>query len=69
MLIKKMEDGLGMNSWTEAEIDMTWNANHRDPINFWYRNPIETTKWLLRQTYNYQNLVFSPERSFTNGIQ
>jgi len=34
MLIKKMEYGLGMNSWIEAEIDMTRNANHRDPIKF-----------------------------------
>jgi len=34
MLIKKMEDGLGMNLWTEAEIDMTRNANHSDPIKF-----------------------------------
>jgi len=68
MLIKKMEDGLSMNLWREAEIDMTQNANHRDPIKFWYCDPIETAKWLLRQTYNSQNLVFSPERSFTNGI-
>jgi len=29
-----MEDGLGMNSWTEAKIDMTMNTNHRDPIKF-----------------------------------
>jgi len=68
MLIKKMEDGLGMNSWTEAAIDMIRNANHHDLIKFWYRDPIKTAKWLLRQTYNSQNLVFSPERSFTNSI-
>jgi len=69
MLIKKMEDGLSMNSWTEAEIDVTQNANHHDPIKFWYHDPIETAKWLLRQTYSCQNLVFSPERSFTNSIR
>ena len=58
-----------MNSWTEAVIDMTQNANQYDLLKFWYRDPIETAKWLLRQTYNSQNLVFSPERSFTNGIR
>jgi len=69
MLMKKVEDGLGMNLWTEAEVDMTQNANHHDLIKFWYRDPIETAKWLPRQTYNSENLIFSPERSFTNGIR
>jgi len=26
-------------------------------------------KWLLWQAYNSQNLGFSPQRSFTNGIR
>jgi len=47
MLIKKMEDGLGMKLWMEAKIDRTQNTNHCNLIKFWHRDPIETAKWLL----------------------
>ena len=68
-LIKEMDDGLGFSSWMGAEMEIAQNVNHREPIKFWYRDPIDTAKWLLRQVYNSQNSAFSPERSFADGVR
>lgn len=64
--IDQMGDGLGVKSWRKAYLQgITWNEQHPDePIEFWYRDLIECTKWLLRQPAYEEHLSYAPQRQF-----
>lgn len=62
-----MDDGLGLQSWSKAVTNLTWNSNHPEPIEFYHRRPIEVAKWLLMQPYfeEYQN--YNPIQRYINN--
>jgi hypothetical protein len=61
--IDLMEDGLGVDSWEKSWLEnITWNEQHaREPIEFWHRDIIECTKWLLRQPAYAEHLSYVPQ--------
>lgn len=64
--IDAMEDGLGHGSWKKASLDMGWNEQHPDPIEFWWRDLIECVKWLLRQPAYEEHLTYAPKRCYND---
>jgi hypothetical protein len=62
-----MDDGLGLQSWSKAVTNLTWNSNHPEPIEFYHRRLIEVAKWLLMQPYfeDYQN--YNPIQRYINN--
>jgi hypothetical protein len=56
--LEDMGSGLGMGSWSKAtSIELRWNALHdKDPVEFWWRDPITVARWLLRQPCNSARL-------------
>jgi hypothetical protein len=67
--LESMEDGLGIGSWAKRKTERNWNAHHdKEPIEFWYRDPIAVAKWLLRQPCNSRRIVYHPlEKRFADG--
>lgn len=62
--IDLMGDGLGHESWKKAKLDMVWNEQHPDPIEFWHRDIIVCAKWLLRQPAYEEHLTYAPKKCF-----
>jgi hypothetical protein len=65
--IDAMEDGLGHGSWKKATLQMAWNVQHPDAIEFWHRDIIECAKWLLRQPAYEEHLTYTPKRCFNDA--
>jgi hypothetical protein len=67
--LEDMEGGLGMGSWSKAtSIELRWNALHdKDPVEFWWRDPITVARWLLRQPCNSASLMYHPGKRFVDG--
>jgi hypothetical protein len=67
--LEAMEGGLGMGSWSKAtSTELRWNVFHdKDPVEFWWRDPITVARWLLRQPCNSESLVYHPEKRFVDG--
>lgn len=66
MKLDLMDDGLGLQSWSKAVTNVTWNSNHPEPIEFYHRNPIEVAKWLLMQPYFEGHQSYNPVKRFIN---
>jgi hypothetical protein len=68
-LIDKMPDGLGWDSWKDASLpSLTWTGDEYDePIAFFYRDPLDCIKYLLRQPMNIDRLHYVARREFNDG--
>jgi Zn-finger nucleic acid-binding protein len=58
--IHQMEDNIGQ--FATVTTDMTWNSEHKKKITFKYRNPIDCAKWLLRQPYYAEHMIYNATR-------
>lgn len=66
--IDAMPDGMGWDSWKDVTLpDVTWNDKSTEPISFFYRDPVECIKYLLRQPMFAGRLHYAPRRRFNDG--
>jgi hypothetical protein len=68
--IDEMPDGLGWQSWQHTTTSLTWkidDSETREPVTFYYREPLDCAKWLLGQRAYKQHLVYAPEQRFYYG--
>jgi hypothetical protein len=67
--IDEMPDGLSWKSWQHATTSLTWkiddsSSETREPVTFYYREPLECAKWLLGQRAYEKHLVYATEQRF-----
>ena len=67
--IDEMPDGLGWQSWQHATTSLTWKVDdaEREPVTFYYREPLECARWLLGQKAYVNHMVYAPEQRFYRG--
>jgi hypothetical protein len=58
-LLNNMDDSLGPESWRQGEVIL---SGTKTP--FYYRDPVDCIKYLIRQRAYRSNMVFSPERLY-----
>ena len=58
-LLNNMDNCLGPQSWQQGEV-----AFSETKVPFYYRDPVDCVKYLLRQQAYRSDLVFSPERFY-----
>jgi hypothetical protein len=66
--VDQMTDGLGHQSWQRRNTTgMQWNAAHPAPIEFYFRDILQCSRWLLQQPAYADHLVYAPERHFNDA--
>ena len=60
-LLNSMDNSLGPESWKQGEVTFS-NSTGRVP--FFFRDPVDCVKYLIRQKAYQSDLVYSPERLF-----
>ena len=58
-LLNNMDNSLGPESWNHGEVSLS-----RVKVSFYYRNPVDFVKYLIRQKAYQLDMVFSPECLF-----
>src|SRR5437588_2190868 len=58
-LLNNMDNSLGPESWRKGEVTLS-GAN----VPFYYRDPVDCVKYLIRQRAYQSDMVFSPERLY-----
>jgi hypothetical protein len=61
-----MDDGLGLQSWSNTVTNVTWYRNHPELMEFYQQNPIEVAKWLLMQPYFEGSQNYNAVKHFFN---
>ena len=67
-LIDKISDGLGWQSWIQAQCSLQW-TDSSPPIVFYHRNPSECAQWLLKQRVFGSKWLYEPVREYSYGIR
>jgi len=62
-LLNDMDNSLGPESWKQGSV-----AFSSTNVSFYYRDPLDCIKYLLRQTAYQADLIYSPERLY-EGIE
>jgi len=58
-LLNNMDNGLGPESWNQGEVTFSGTK-----VPFFFRNPVDCVKYLIRQKAYESDLVYSPERLY-----
>lgn len=58
-LLNNMDNSLGPESWRQGEVTLSGSN-----VPFYYRDPVDCVKYLIRQRAYQSDMVFSPERLY-----
>jgi hypothetical protein len=69
-MVRQMDKGMAASWYSQKLVGKSWNENHvEEGIEFYFRDPLEVVRYLLRQVHYSESPVYAPEKRYENGHQ